>query len=107
MPVSRSTPKGWRRGALRVALLGVALLIAPRVSAQSNSGAADLLFPIGARATGMGDAFITERSSESIWHNPAGLARLLKPEFGIDHFSTFQVEGADAISLALPAHAIG
>ncbi len=88
--------------------LGVALLVAVTpLRAQSNSAALDLLFPIGARSTALGNAFIAERGSEAIWHNPAGMARVAASEFSIDHFSTFAVEGGDAIALVIPVHAVG
>src|SRR3954471_15282520 len=86
----------------RSVLLVIAVLLGGSAHAQSNSAALDLLFPIGARSTAMGAAFATERGSEAIWHNPAGIARLTKAEFGIDHFSTFQLENAAAVSLAFP-----
>lgn len=82
------------------------LLLPASLRAQSNSGALDLLFPIGARATAMGTAFVAEQGSESVWWNPAGLARLTAPEMAIDHFQNFVVKG-DAISFVLPAAPVG
>ncbi|MEO5815247.1 MAG: PorV/PorQ family protein [Gemmatimonadaceae bacterium] len=92
----------------RVALLALlALVIAPSIAtAQANSGALDLLFPIGARATGMGTAFVAEQGSESVWWNPAGLSRLTKPEFALDHFENILIKG-DAASFILPVKPIG
>jgi hypothetical protein len=75
--------------------------------AQTNSGALDLLKPIGARATAMGTAYVGEQGSEAIWWNPAGIARMTKPEFAIDHFEDIFIVGGDAISLILPAGAVG
>ena len=97
-----------RPGALVVALvLAFATLAAPHdVLAQTNSGALDLLLPIGARSVGLGTAFVAEQGSEAVWWNPAGLARLAKPEFAIDHFETVFTKG-DAISLILPRAPIG
>ena len=99
------------RGALarRVRAFGVALaLLAPlSARAQTNSAALDLLYPIGARATAMGAAFAAEQGGGAIWFNPAGLARLTKPEFALDHFANFQIEGAEALSLILPAGPVG
>jgi hypothetical protein len=76
------------------------------IRAQANSGALDLLYPIGARATGMGTAFVAEQGSESVWWNPAGLARMTKPEFALDHLEFIFIKG-DAISFVLPAKPIG
>ena len=87
----------------------VAWLAAPIVTAtaQTNSGALDLLKPIGARATAMGAAYAAEQGSEAIWWNPAGIARITKPAFAIDHFENFIVASGDAVSLILPAGAVG
>lgn len=74
--------------------------------AQANNGALDLLIPIGARATAMGTAFVAEEGSEAIWWNPAGIARLARPEFAIDHFETFFLKG-DAISVIAPLRQLG
>lgn len=77
-----------------------------RATAQNN-GAADLLFPIGARVTGTGQASVAEPGADGVWWNPAGLARMTKPEFNLDHFSTFAVPSGDAISLVLPVSVVG
>jgi hypothetical protein len=92
----------------RAAWLGLfVFLLAPALaSAQANAGALDLLYPIGARATGMGTAFVADQGSESVWWNPAGLARMTKPEFALDHFQTFVTQG-NAISFILPVKPIG
>lgn len=84
----------------------VALVSPSSAAAQANSGALDLVYPIGARATGMGTAFVAEQGSESVWWNPAGLARMTKPEFALDHFETFLMKG-DAPSFILPVKPIG
>jgi hypothetical protein len=83
-------------------------LLAPleRARAQANNGALDLLIPIGARATAMGTAFVAEEGSEAIWWNPAGIARLARPEFAIDHLENFILKG-DGISVILPVKRIG
>ncbi len=83
------------------------VVFAPSVAwAQANNGALDLLFPISARATGMGTAFVGEQGSESVWWNPAGLARMTKPEFALDHFENILIKG-DAASFILPIKPIG
>src|SRR4051812_6057970 len=98
------TSARWLRSAV-IALLAVVVL-SSLVSAQANSGALDLVYPIGARATGMGTAFVAERGSESVWWNPAGLSRMTKPEFALDHFETLPAKG-DAASFILPVKPIG
>ncbi|MES2176503.1 MAG: hypothetical protein V4550_01460 [Gemmatimonadota bacterium] len=80
---------------------------AERVGGQANSGALDLLFPMGARGTALGFATVAETGGESIWSNPAGLARLTKPEFAVDHFVLFPVESGLGASIVLPAGAVG
>lgn len=99
--------RGRRRAGIGPFLALVGALLSPAaLTAQFNSGALDLLFPIGARATAMGTAFAAEQGSEAVWWNPAGLARLAAPELAIDHFQNFIVKG-DAISLVLPAPPVG
>lgn len=75
-------------------------------NAQANSGALDLLLPIGARATALGTAFVAEQGSEAIWWNPAGMARLTKPDFALDHFETVFIKG-DAVALVFPVPKVG
>ena len=99
----------WRltdRIAGRLLVLVAVGLVPASGRAQTNSGALDLLYPIGARATAMGAAYSAEQGSEAIWWNPAGISRMIKPEFGIDHFENFILAG-DAVSLILPAGAVG
>jgi hypothetical protein len=104
-----------RKAALRAGVrslvhaCGVALgltAIAHPLPAQANNGALDLLLPVGARATGMGGAFVAEQGSEAVWWNPAGMARLTKAEFGLDHFETVFIKG-DALSLIIPVRSVG
>ncbi|MEO8337158.1 MAG: PorV/PorQ family protein [bacterium] len=108
MRLTRSSGTIRRRAAWAalLALLCASLLVPSMARAQANSGALDLVFPIGARATGMGTAFVAEQGSESVWWNPAGLARMTKPEFALDHFDTFLTKG-DAPSFILPVKPIG
>jgi hypothetical protein len=75
-------------------------------SAQSNNGALDLLLPIGARATSMGGAFMADQGSEAIWWNPAGIARVARPDVAIDHFENFLVS-ANALSVLFPVRGVG
>lgn len=82
-------------------------LLSLDVRAQGSEGAPELLLPVGARATALGNAFSAERGGESIWLNPAGLARMTKPEFALDHFQTNVIPNGESLSLVLPAGAIG
>ncbi|MBA3672473.1 MAG: PorV/PorQ family protein [Gemmatimonadaceae bacterium] len=77
-----------------------------RLAAQSNSGAVDLLVPIGARATAMGSAYAAEEGGSAIWYNPAGLGRLSAPELAYDNFKTFFID-AHAGSLIVAAKGVG
>jgi len=102
MPLTRDIARrliGWCAPVLLLAS-------AHSASAQANSGALDLLIPIGARATGMGTAFVAEEGSEAIWWNPAGIARMTRPEFAIDHLENFALKG-DAISVIAPLRGVG
>jgi hypothetical protein len=108
MRLTRPPGRTKRRDAWRALLvLVLVLVLAPSLaSAQANSGALDLVLPIGARATGMGTAFVAEQGSESVWWNPAGLSRMTKPEFALDHFELFLMKG-DAASFILPVRPVG
>ncbi|HEV7994214.1 MAG TPA: PorV/PorQ family protein [Gemmatimonadaceae bacterium] len=102
MPLIRDVARrllGWCAPALLLAGARTA-------SAQTNSGALDLLIPIGARATAMGTAFVAEEGSEAVWWNPAGIARMARPEFAIDHLETFALKG-DALSIIAPLRGVG
>lgn len=85
-----------------------AALPAPVVAQQSaNEGAIFLLMPVGARAVGMGQAISGDQpGTESVWWNPAGLARLEKREVAIHHSKSLIATG-DAISVAIPSQLLG
>ena len=94
----------------RVVLAG-ALCAAPAMAraqgALSTEGALFLLVPIGARAVGLGQADVaSDIGSESIWGNPAGLARLVKREVAINHSQTVVATG-DALNIVFPAGKAG
>ena len=102
--------RGWNRASTQSALvlaLFVTVLVPGWLMAQTNSGAVDLLKPIGARATAMGAAYAAEQGGDAVWWNPAGIARMTKPEFALDHFADIFVASGDAVSLVLPAGAAG
>lgn len=85
-----------------------AALPAPVVAQQSaNEGAIFLLMPVGARAVGMGQAISGDQpGTESVWWNPAGLARLEKREVAIHHSKSLIATG-DAVSFAIPSQLLG
>jgi hypothetical protein len=76
-------------------------------SALSTEGALFLLVPVGARAVGLGQADVaSDIGGESIWGNPAGLARLVKREVAINHSQTVVATG-DALNIVFPAGKAG
>ena len=99
-----------RRTALFTALF-TALTAAPAVSRAQGSvspeAALFLLVPVGARAVGIGQADVaSDIGAESIWANPAGLARLTQKEISINHSQTIIATG-DALNVVIPAGKAG
>src|SRR6266581_4551610 len=80
-----------------------------RLPAQqvNNSGALFLVFPVGARAVGMGQtaAALDGRGEAAFW-NPAGLATLEKNEFGLQS-ATLVAGNTDAVTAYFPSHRVG
>jgi hypothetical protein len=73
----------------------------------ANAGGLELVLPVGAQANGLGQAVVADYlGSESVWWNPGALAREHTREAAIHHSTTFAVTG-DAITLVVPAAAIG
>ncbi len=69
---------------------------------NSNEGALFLLIPVGALAVGMGQAVVAAPIGiESIWWNPAALARMDTAEVAINHAQTF-ASNNDALTFVLP-----
>ncbi len=98
----------WRTWAFAcaVALSGA---ISQRAAAQTatSNGALFLLLPVGAETVGIGEAAVAERlGSESIWSNPAGIARQETREAAIHHSETIAARG-DVISIVVPEKRIG
>ncbi len=76
-------------------------------SGASTQGAAFLLIPIGARSLAMGQAAAAEELGvESIWWNPAGLARADQREAAIHHLEVFAGKG-NAVSFLYPSSKLG
>jgi hypothetical protein len=98
------------RALRRIALVAALGAVASGARAQgsvSTEGALFLLVPVGARAVGIGQATVaSDIGSESIWGNPAGLARLVKKELSINHSQTILSTG-DALNFVYPAGKTG
>src|SRR5256886_8761716 len=101
-----------RRASEGVGRLALALVLTAyppdRLASQqvNNSGALFLVFPVGARAVGMGQtaAALDGRGEAAFW-NPAGLATLEKNEFGLQH-ATLVAAHTDAVTAYLPSHPV-
>ena len=78
-----------------------------RRARSPREGALFLLVPVGARAVGLGQADVaSDIGGESIWANPAGLARLTRNELSINHSQTVVATG-DALNGVFPAGKAG
>src|SRR2546425_475438 len=100
----------WRSGG-RLAAAALFLTARPpdRLSAQgiNNSGALFLVFPVGARAVGMGQAAAAlEGRGEAAFWNPAGLATLEQSEFALQS-ATLAVGATHALTAYFPSHNLG
>lgn len=111
----RRRPTSRLRHARPNRLLAVALALAAAASplrAQGGinvaaGGGLELVLPVGARANGLGQAVVADfLGSESVWWNPAGLARARSREVAIHHSNVFQGTG-DAITAVLPVAPVG
>src|SRR2546428_2133521 len=102
-----------RRASEGVGRLALALVLTAyppdRLASQqvNNSGALFLVFPVGARAVGMGQtaAALDGRGEAAFW-NPAGLATLEKNEFGLQS-ATLVAGNTDAVTAYFPSHRLG
>jgi hypothetical protein len=73
----------------------------------ATGGGLELVLPVGARATGLGEAVVADYlGTESIWWNPAAMGRATRRELAIHHSQTFALTG-DALSAVLPVGAVG
>ena len=73
----------------------------------SSDGALFLLLPVGAQTVGMGQATVAARlGTESIWSNPAAIARQERREAAIHHSETIAARG-DVITLLFPRKGVG
>lgn len=73
----------------------------------STEGALFLLVPVGARTVGTGQTIATaEAGSESLWGNPAGVARMTRPEAAL-HYSKTVIANGTVVNLVYPAGRAG
>ena len=96
----------WR---VSIAAASVFVLAAEYAHAQVNTFAAPLLLqPIGARTVGQGEAAVADSSlgTESMWWNPAGIARMRKREFAV-HFAQNFAGNNLMLAYAAPSKALG
>src|SRR6266496_4122863 len=72
-----------------------------------NAGGLFLLFPVGARAVGMGQSAVTlEGSGEAVFWNPAGLATMENGEFAL-HSASLVAGATNALTAFFPRRGIG
>lgn len=99
----------WRCLTALIACVTALSTFSHRVYAQTDAGNGTLflLLPVGAETVGIGEAAVAERlGSESIWSNPAGIARDAKREGAIHHSETIAARG-DVITAVFPSKARG
>jgi hypothetical protein len=97
-------------GATLLAVVVLAARPAQQLAAQDqplNSGALFLVFPVGARAAGMGQAAIAlEGRGEAVFWNPAGLSTMTSSEFGL-HAATLVAGKTTTVTAFFPKAGIG
>jgi len=83
------------------ALAALLLLWAPL--AHAAEGAQFLKIGVGARGIGMGDAYTAMADdADSVYWNPAGLARMSRPQVGMSRAVMFLGDTFDSVSFGLP-----
>jgi hypothetical protein len=92
-----------------ICLLAVGSGVNGRLCAQSSTGALFLLLPTGGRSVGLGQAVVADTlGSESLWWNPAALARLTSTEVGVQGArNVSQVYTGSALTWARPSVRLG
>lgn len=80
----------------------LALILAAPASAALNSGASFLKINPSARSAGMGGAYATMASADSLFFNPAGLSPLSRSEFSAMHAQWLLDSRYDALAAAAP-----
>jgi len=98
-----------RRSSIGVAslLLAATSLWAQEPDAPAGGGATFLLLPVGARAAALGQAAIADAGDgEAAFWNPAGLASIPRPEFGL-HYASYFASNNTVLSAYIPASRLG
>lgn len=86
-----------------VALLLLGLPAGAVSNTAGTSGAPFLKLGSGARAAAMGDAFTAVADDAfAAYYNPAGLARMARPQFGGAHSAMFEGVSYQSLSFAVP-----
>ena len=93
------------------AVVAVAAALVPAVVAAQrpivNEGALDLVLPTGARAVGLGQATMAlDGTTESMWGNPSGLARMRGTTAAIHHSQSIGGT-ADAVAVVANSRMLG
>jgi hypothetical protein len=97
-------------GGLVVVVLLLVLPVRAAAQLEPRAGAAEcclqLLFPVGARAVGVGNALTARSGPDALFVNPAGLALLRRDEFRIHNADT-ELESSNAFGLAIRVRGAG
>jgi len=105
---TRVSQGGRARSALFV--VGASVLVSVPAAAQRptmGEGALDLVLPTGARAVGLGQATMAlDGTTESVWWNPSGLARMQGTTAAIHHSQSIGGT-ADAVSVVAHSKLLG
>lgn len=80
----------------------LALILTAPANAALNSGASFLKIDPSARSSGMGGAYATMASADSLFFNPAGLSPLSRSEFSAMHAQWLLDTRYDALAAAAP-----
>lgn len=105
IPNRRRSTHATRRRVLRGLLAAAPALVPALADAQrpvATEGALDLVLPTGARAVALGQATMgLDGTTESVWGNPSGLARMRGTTAAIHHSQSI---GGTADAVAVVAH---
>jgi len=110
MPDRRGTATAGRRRAVRTLLAAVSALVPALAAGQrpiATEGALDLVLPTGARAVALGQATMgLDGTTESVWGNPSGLARMRGTTAAIHHSQSI-AGTADAVAVVAHSRMLG
>src|SRR6185436_9914001 len=102
--------RAWKYARIALFAVGTCALVSARAEAQRpimGEGALDLLLPTGARAVALGQATMAVAgTTESVWWNPSGLARMRGTSAAIHH-SQSGAGTADAVAVVAHSRVLG